>query len=96
VALSGEKDPEKTVVRPSVVGTQNVLNSLTKDGAKSVKRLVVTSSIASIMDFNAEDNTTFTEEDYNTTSTVENGDAYGFAKSTAEKMVWDQSKVSCC
>ena len=30
----------------------------------------------------------FTEDDWNTWSTVENGDAYGYAKTHSEKLVW--------
>jgi nucleoside-diphosphate-sugar epimerase len=60
-------------VDPSIRGTENVLGSITKAGC--VKRIVHTSSIAAIM--NAElPGRNFSEEDWNTWSTIDNGDPY--------------------
>eukprot|EP01134_Creolimax_fragrantissima_P000724 CFRG0724T1 len=92
VLLMGSKNPQKEIVDPSVHGAQNVLNSLKKASSASVKRLVFTSSIAAIYNLDAEDGFAFSEADFNNFSTVENGDAYGVAKVTAEKLIWDQCK----
>jgi nucleoside-diphosphate-sugar epimerase len=88
-------DPINDVVRPSIEGVENVLQGIRCN--PSVKRLVHTSSIAAVARFNEVNGYTFTENDWNTFSTVENGDAYGFAKTEAERLVWkfkqEQSNV---
>jgi len=79
------KDAEEQIVKPSVTGTENVVASIAK--CPSVKRLVQTSSVAAILSAGGfpEDHV-FTEKDYNDWSTVNNGDAYGFAKVSAERV----------
>lgn len=72
------KDPQKDIVDPSVKGTENVLASVAKSG--TIKRFVQTSSVAAVQSFDKPEDHVFTEEDWNTWSTVANGDAYGFAK----------------
>jgi len=86
VVLTDASDAQKTIVDPSVKGTENVLGSITKAGC--VKRIVHTSSIAAILNADQPEKV-FTEADFNTWSNVANGDAYGYAKVTAEKMVTD-------
>jgi len=91
VVLTDAPDAQKTIVDPSVKGTQNVLSSITKAGC--VKRIVHTSSIAAIINMDKPE-TIFTEADFNTWSNVGNGDAYGYAKVTAEKMVTDYAAAN--
>lgn len=52
-----------------------------------MKRIVHTSSIAAVLNANKPGDTVFTESDKNTWSSVANGDAYGYAKITAEEIV---------
>ena len=80
------------VVRPSVEGVRNVFSSCAKSG--SVKRVVHTSSIAAVMRVNEPAGHTFDESDYNTFSTVENGDAYGLAKRVAEQAAFKLASES--
>ena len=78
------------IVDPSIEGTKNVLSSL--DKSSTIKRLVHTSSIAAIQSVDQADGTEFTETDWNTWSTIDNGDAYGYAKTQAERLVHDHVK----
>lgn len=80
------KNPIEDVVKPAVEGTMNVLSSLRK--ATSVKRYVHTSSIAAVMRMNEANGNVFDESDFNTYSSVANGDAYGYAKYESEMRVW--------
>ena len=75
-------DPQKAIVDPSVEGTRNVFGAIAK--ASSVKRVVHTSSIAAVYSFNKSSSHTYTEADWNDTSTVDI-DAYGLAKVSAER-----------
>ena len=52
------------------------------------RRFVVTSSCIAVQIHDKPLEHVFTEDDWNTWSTVENGDAYGYAKTQAEKLVW--------
>lgn len=88
VELFDKTDAANKVVKPSVEGTQNVLRSINK--AKSVRRYIHTSSAITIQSFDKPEDHIFTEHDWNTWSTIENGDAYGYAKTTAEKLVWEK------
>jgi len=85
VEIDAVKDAEETIVRPSLEGVQNVLGSA--DRASSIRRFVHTSSIISTMSFTSPPDTTFSEADWNDASTVANGDAYGYAKAQAERLV---------
>ncbi|KAK3277286.1 hypothetical protein CYMTET_14693 [Cymbomonas tetramitiformis] len=78
------KDPQK-VVNASTKGSFNVLDSIAKSG--TVKRLVHTSSIAAIVRTDYPEGYHYSEADYNTHSTIENGEAYAYAKYLAEHMV---------
>lgn len=84
------KDPQKELIDPAVNGTRNVLGSASK--TDSVKRVVVTSSVASIYG-DAKDcadapNGTLTEDIWNTTSRLDH-QAYAYSKTQAEKAAWD-------
>lgn len=76
-------EAQAKVVQPSLDGTKNVLDSV--NAAGTVQRVVQTSSIAAIMRANENEDHVFTEEDWNTYGTVDNGDAYGYAKQAGEK-----------
>lgn len=90
-------DPERALIRPAVNGTRNVLNSIHTHG-KDVKRVVITSSYAAIMDPSRQGHNVYTEDDWNTSS-VENtrrkgknqdgGDAYLASKTMAERAAWE-------
>ena len=78
------KDPQKDLVEPAVQGTRNVLASCKKAG--TVKRVVLTSSMAAVTD-EPESDHVLTEEDWNTKSTLERN-AYYLSKTLAEKEGW--------
>ena len=78
----GESD---SIIAASVEGTSNVLSSVDKCG--TVTRFVQTSSIAAINRYDLPSTHVFTEADWNTWSTAENGDSYGVAKTEAERLV---------
>lgn len=80
-------DPYATIVRPAVDGTRNVLASAVAAG--SVRRFVITSSCIAVQMYDKAPEYVFTEEDWNSWSSVERGDAYGYAKTQSEKLVWE-------
>ncbi|OCF42692.1 dihydrokaempferol 4-reductase [Kwoniella heveanensis CBS 569] len=79
---------------PAIKGTVGVLESLKKNNP-DVKRVVVTSSVASIMDSNVKPPHTFTEKDWNTVSPKEceeqGKDASGQAKYRASKALAERA-----
>lgn len=81
------KDPEQQLIRPALEGTRNVLTGV--DQTESVKRVVLTSSVAAIYGDNADmrGSSCFTEADWNTTSSVEH-QPYSYSKTVAEKAAW--------
>lgn len=83
-------DNQKDLVDPALEGTRNVLSSVNK--VESVKRVVLTSSVAAIYGDNidAKDNEghIVNEEFWNTSSTV-NHQPYSYSKVVAEKLAWD-------
>ncbi|MGZ3477693.1 MAG: NAD-dependent epimerase/dehydratase family protein, partial [Polyangiales bacterium] len=79
------KDPQKDLVDPAVHGTRNVLSACKK--SKSVKRVVVTSSMASITD-EPESDHVLTEADWNVKSSLERNPYY-YSKTLAEKAGWE-------
>lgn len=91
-----EGDPKRTLVNPAVNGTRNVLSSIQKHGS-NVKRVVITSSYAAILDSTRRGTIVYTEEDWNISS-VENvekkgkdqdaSDAYRASKTMAERAAW--------
>ncbi|MFA7272864.1 MAG: NAD-dependent epimerase/dehydratase family protein [Crocinitomicaceae bacterium] len=88
------KDPQKDLVDPALKGTENVLNSVNK--TDSVKRVVLTSSCASIygdaVDTLNYPNQTMTEHQWNTTSSLKKS-PYSYSKVLAEKKAWDMKKA---
>lgn len=83
------KDAIKDLIEPAVKGTQNVLNAANK--SDSVKKVILTSSVAAIHGDNKDMSELgieeFTEEHYNTSSSVEH-QPYSFSKVSAEKEAW--------
>jgi nucleoside-diphosphate-sugar epimerase len=81
-------DPLKDLVEPAVQGTKSVLASATKAG--TVKRIVITSSLAAITGKRPPGHV-YTEEDWNldTTATVE---TYRYSKRMAEETAWNYVK----
>ena len=84
------RDPQKELIEPAVMGTQNVLNSAKE--VSSVKRVVVTSSCAAIytdcIDTVNAPGGKLTEEVWNTTSSLEY-QPYSYSKTMAEKAAWE-------
>ena len=87
--ISYVKDPVRDLLEPAVNGTRNVLESANR--VPSVKRVVLTSSCASIYGDNIDlantPNGVYTEEVWNTTSSLEH-QAYFYSKVMAEKEAW--------
>jgi dihydroflavonol-4-reductase len=78
------KDPQKDLVDPAVQGTRNVLASCKKAG--TVRRVVLTSSMAAITD-EPEGDHVLTEEDWNGKSTLDRNPYY-LSKTLAEREGW--------
>ncbi|CAR28490.1 hypothetical protein ZYGR_0S01210 [Zygosaccharomyces rouxii] len=86
---------ETDLLIPAVNGTKGILNSIKKYGSQTVKRLVITSSFAAILDPSklADKDAVFTEKSWNPTtwegaqSDVSN--AYRGSKKFAEKTAWE-------
>lgn len=77
------KDARQELVEPSVTGTINVLR--TAAAVPSVKRVVLTSSMAAVTD--EPDGRVLTEADWNTKSSLTRNPYY-FAKAEAERAAW--------
>ncbi len=91
---SNFKDPQKELIDPAVKGTKNVLEQATH--TSSVKRVVVTSSCASIYcdatDLKDTPKGMFTEDVWNTKSSLEY-QPYSYSKTLAEKEAWKIAKA---
>jgi len=92
VQLGHVDNAEEKVVKPAVQGTMNVLSSIKKN-SNTIKRFLNISSVAAIISVDKPIGHVFTEDDWNTWSTIERGDAYGYAKTKAEKTVWDDEEL---
>lgn len=83
-------DPQRDLVDPAVKGTANVLESANR--TESVQRVVLTSSCASIygdnIDLRDTKNGVFTEEDWNTSSSLHHS-SYSYSKVMAERKAWE-------
>ena len=87
--IMDSKDPQKEVIDPALKGTQNILKTANK--IESVKRVVLTSSVAAIygngIDGQSVEGGMFNESMWNTTSTSTDGE-YSYSKTVAEKEAW--------
>ena len=79
------KDPQTDLVDPAVNGTRNVLEACAMAG--TVKRVVLTSSMAAITD-EPDNNHLLTESDWNTKSTLARNPYY-LSKTLAERAAWE-------
>ncbi len=88
------KDPIKDLVDPAVKGTINVLNTVNR--TESVKRVVVTSSVAATygdaVDILKTENNSFDESHWNTSSNAEH-QPYYYSKVAAERKAWQMQKA---
>lgn len=88
--ISHVKNPEKELVEPAKLGTQNVLNQA--NATESVKRVVLTSSCAAIYGDNSDLNETpdavFSEQNWNSTSSLQH-QPYSYSKTVAEQKAWE-------
>lgn len=86
-------DPQKELLDPAILGTKNILLQANK--SKTVKRVVLTSSVAAIYGDNCDlkkvGKNGFTEQHWNTTSSLEH-QAYAYSKTLAEQQAWDINK----
>jgi nucleoside-diphosphate-sugar epimerase len=86
----GIKDPQKQLIDPAVQGTRNVLDAANRND--SVKRVVLTSSVAAVHGDNADaalaENGVLTEKHWNTTSSIDH-QPYNYSKVAAEKAAWE-------
>lgn len=77
------EDPQRDLIEPAVQGTRNVLASVAKH-KNTVKRTVITSSVAAVHGGKSKvpprNGALYTEEDFNKSSTVDNGEAYWASK----------------
>ena len=87
--LSGFHDAHAALVRPALEGTRNVLQAVAH--ADSVRRVVLTSSVAAVYgdvaDLAGHPRGAFDETDWNTTST-EAHQPYSYSKTVAEREAW--------
>lgn len=85
-------DPQKDLIDPAVLGTENVLE--TANQTPSVKRVVVTSSCAAIycdaIDCQNAPGGILTEDVWNTTSSLDY-QPYSYSKTLAEKKAWEMA-----
>jgi len=88
--VTGIKDPQQDLIRPAMEGTRNVLESVNK--TPTVKRVVLTSSVAAVYGDNADialaPGGVFTETEWNVTSSSAH-QPYAYSKTVAEKEAWD-------
>ncbi len=77
------EDPQRDLIDPAVQGTRNVLASVVKN-KNTVRRTVITSSVAAVHGGKSKvpptNGALYTEEDFNKSSTVDNGEAYWASK----------------
>jgi dihydroflavonol-4-reductase len=79
------KDPQHDLVDPALKGTMNVLQACAKAG--SVKKVVLTSSVAAVFDEPVSGHV-YTEEDWNETSSLTRN-PYFYSKTLAERSAWE-------
>jgi len=86
----GTKNPQKELIDPAVIGTENVLQSAANAG---VKKVVLTSSIAAMYGDGREvDGKIIDESFWNRTSSTTYR-PYEYSKTMAEKKAWECAKI---
>lgn len=92
--VTGIKDPQKELIDPALDGTRNVLDTV--NSVPSVKKVVLTSSVAAITGDGADaeqaKNRTLDESFWNNTSSLEH-QPYSYSKFLAEKEAWKIEKA---
>ncbi len=92
--VTNYKDAIRDIIEPAVIGTENVLNSVNR--TTSVKRVVVTSSIAATygdaIDILTTTNNCFDENHWNTSSSLEH-QPYSYSKVAAERKAWEMAQA---
>lgn len=92
--IRGITDAQRQLVDPAVNGTRNVLKAASR--TDSVKRVVLTSSVASIygdvIDAQQVNGGVFTEADWNTSSSLTR-QPYSYSKVSAERAAWAIAKM---
>jgi nucleoside-diphosphate-sugar epimerase len=87
--ITGVKNPEEGLLRPAKEGTRNVLETVKR--TPTVKRVVLTSSVAAIFGDNVDIKLTpggiFTEKEWNVTSRADH-QPYSYSKTIAEQEAW--------
>lgn len=92
VEVLDSSDAQERIVKPAVAGTKNVVASCR--ACASVQRLVMTSSVAAVQSpLGKPDSHVYTEADWNEWSSIST-DAYGFAKTSAEREAWASLKAT--
>lgn len=81
-------DPQRDIVDVAVDGTRNVFDAI--DAASGVHTVVVTSSIAAVIDDFKDPAANLTEADWNESSTVERS-PYPLSKTLAEREAWKRA-----
>lgn len=91
--ITNYKDAVKDIIEPAVKGTENVLESVNRTA--SVKRVVVTSSIAATygdaIEIKQTPHNAFDESCWNTTSS-ETHQPYSYSKVAAERKAWEMAE----
>ncbi len=86
-------DPQRDLVDPAVLGTENVLDQATR--TPTVKRVVLTSSCAAIYtdctDLDITPGNIFTEGIWNSTASLDY-QPYSYSKTMAEKTAWERQE----
>ncbi len=78
-------DPQRQIIDVAVKGTQNVLDSVAR--TPSVKRIVMTSSVAAVMSYDQQDKI-YTEDDWCNSDDIR-VNPYGMAKTQSERLLWE-------
>lgn len=86
--FSGVTDPETQMLKPAIDGTLSVLRSVCR--TPTIKRVIVTSSLAAIIVGNYEQDHEFTEEDWSDENLQRSANMwYLLSKNLAERAFWD-------